>query len=257
MLKKRSLIILFLILIPTLAFSVGMPVFDAQGLVYGILSYSEEATQVLNFIKNMEREIQQYEQLYRKIAEGDILGAINSIQGVVNRLEKNLDKYVGLGVISSSLFDITQASTDWLNHTDDPDYFVELIAEIKELKESATAIRKTHEEDVQASREDAASKASDKSSQVQSISSSDSEAEKSSATYNETVEGNVSQAEEASNAMVSEKANTVISDLDEAEKQLTGMMLYAKQNVSEQDSLAELALELPDLDADMSPAYGD
>ena len=227
--KKLSSLLSLLILLPAMAFSTGMPVFDAQGLVYGILSYSEEATQVANFIKNMEREIRQYEQLYRKISEGDILGSINNIQGSVNRLEKNLDKYVGLGVISSSLFD---------------------------LKESASAIMRNHEEDVQEAREEAASKANEKSSQVQAISSSDSEAEKSSATYNETVEGNVSQAEEASNSMVTDKGSIVISDITATERQITGMQYYAKQNVSEAEALSELEAELPDLDADMTPAYG-
>lgn len=254
--KKLSSLLSLLILLPAMAFSTGMPVFDAQGLVYGILSYSEEATQVANFIKNMEREIRQYEQLYRKISEGDILGSINNIQGSVNRLEKNLDKYVGLGVISSSLFDISQATTDWLNHADDPDYFAELLAEVGELKESASAIMRNHEEDVQEAREEAASKANEKSSQVQAISSSDSEAEKSSATYNETVEGNVSQAEEASNSMVTDKGSIVISDITATERQITGMQYYAKQNVSEAEALSELEAELPDLDADMTPAYG-
>lgn len=255
--KKLKIFSLLLITTSTVLFATGLPVFDAQGLVYSILSYSEEATQVTNFIKNMEREVRQYEQLYRKISEGDVLGAINNIQGSINRLEKNLNKYAELDSISSQVFDISQSANDWLNHSDDPDYFVEMLMEIGELESTTNALMHTHKEDIRESKEESANKANDKSSQVQNISLSDSEAEKSAATYNETVDGNISQAEDASNSFISDVGESVQSNIASTKRQLTGLHLQAVQNKAEEEAINELQSNLPDLSVDMRPSYGD
>lgn len=197
--------------------AVGLITFDPENWIYSILSYSEQGTQTLNFIKNMQREIEQAKKLYEAFEEGDLWEGFQSINGMLNRLEKNLSK---VGTISDVGLQMSQLRNSIFSFKGslDPAYIGEAIGQVQQLSSVLANTREQHESDKADAREERAAKAESDSEKAQEVSNTESQTKALSSTATALVENQIEQTEIAAE-------NEVELALSEAEKEAAELTL--------------------------------
>lgn len=132
------------------AFSAGAPVFDVENWLYSILQYTQMGQDTLNFVNEVQRQIQLAERLYSAINEGDLSAALSGIAGYSNRIEQGLQRYGIQSQVYSQVTDVITSSAQWSEHLDDPDYFSSVLDELSALDQQVQIAQRDFHDSVQA-----------------------------------------------------------------------------------------------------------
>lgn len=155
----------------------GLLTFDIENWAYSILSYTEQGTQTINFIKNVQREIEQAQKLYESLSQGQILEAMNTLNGTINRLEKNIGKYVEMNGIASDISGIRNNLMNAVTSGDlsNPTYLSSIWSDMAQISSRMADAKAENTRDKQEAMAERAERADEQAEMSEEIASSESQ----------------------------------------------------------------------------------